>query len=212
MSMPILKLGNCKSGAKKILNMYKLFRLKKLDTDNFFIEEKKVKQLRKDCDLPEIEIATFANYEIPEKFYEFIFPHLPEFFDISKISRMGFIVTYGNGAIDVHCDQRRSTCINYYLSKNDSITNFFKEAKSTAMQLTGTGEQTSQHTFVHSFPDESVLEPDISFTPEVGDMYLLDVSKPHSVTNITEDEKRCVLSIDMPDEYFAEHYTKATSE
>lgn len=82
-----------------------------------------------------------------------------------------------NYSIPPHTDSYVYATINFYVKAIDCQTNFFKKADaSLGVKMT---TQTTGRTF-----KEDDLEHTGSFIAESGDVWLLDVSSPHSVKNI----------------------------
>lgn len=85
-----------------------------------------------------------------------------------------------NYNIPPHTDSHVSATINFYVKANDCKTNFYKKVENAVgVQMT---TQTTGRTF-----KEDDLEFTGSFIAESGDVWLLDVSNPHSVKNINSN-------------------------
>lgn len=82
-----------------------------------------------------------------------------------------------NYSIPPHTDSYVYSTINFYVKAIDCQTNFFKKVDSSlGVKMT---TQTTGRTF-----KEDDLELTGSFIAESGDVWLLDVSSPHSVKNL----------------------------
>ncbi len=86
-----------------------------------------------------------------------------------------------NYNIPPHTDSYVTATINFYVKAKDCETNFFKKVDSTlGVQMT---TQTTGRTF-----KEDQLELTGSFVAETNDVWLLDVSNPHSVKSLTDNK------------------------
>jgi hypothetical protein len=84
-----------------------------------------------------------------------------------------------NYNIPPHTDSYVSASINFYVKAIDCQTNFYNKADdSLGVRMTA---QTTGRTF-----SEENLEHSGSFIAESGDAWLLDVSSPHSVKNLSK--------------------------
>lgn len=211
--LPALNLGNYTDSAAEILKLYKLYKYKKIIQSNFLVDSNVVTKMRDDLGMSQKDNTSFGNREIDKKYWSAIIDRLPvNVFDTSKITGMGFIVSHGAGEISAHVDRMRPACINFYLTETTGVTNFFQSAEPTTVKISGTGEFSGKYTEAHIFPDENILKPSMVFRPNLGDMYILDVLKPHSVTNLSPNENRIVLSIDLQEGYYTEIYNLINHE
>ena len=80
-----------------------------------------------------------------------------------------------NGSIPPHTDSGVSAVVNFYVNTNNCTTQFyeFKDSDTGAFQV---GNQTNGFVF-----DADKLTATDSFQAEPGDVWILDVSKPHAV-------------------------------
>lgn len=94
-----------------------------------------------------------------------------------------------NTAVPPHTDTGINVTINFYLQTDDCITQFYK-FKETTPKTRQVANQTNGFIF-----DENDLERTHNFIAEQNDVWILDVSQPHSVYPIGEFKQRLGLSL-----------------
>lgn len=116
--------------------------------------------------------------------------------DIETPNTMSFINTSGGDRIGVHIDRIRKTAVNIYLNVDGSETCFYEPVcKPSLLRLAKTGDGKDRP--LKCFPDMKTVNKVASFIPERGDVYILDVSTPHSVENISDQKLRTVITADI---------------
>lgn len=118
-----------------------------------------------------------AFYNVDNYDRDLVFSIIPERF------RADFVVKEMkiNRNIPPHTDSHITATINFYVKTTDCKTNFFKKVdNSLGVKMTA---QTDGRTF-----KEDQLEFTGSFVAETDDVWLLDVSCPHSVQSLTNSE------------------------
>ena len=135
-------------------------------------------------------------YNVDHYNKELILSVIPERFRSEFIIREMKI----NYSIPPHTDSYITATVNFYVKTSDCQTNFFKKVDAaTGVKMT---TQTTGRTF-----DENKLELTGSFIAEDNDVWLLDVSSPHSIKSLsTAPVDRIAISLQSPKYSFSQLY------
>lgn len=109
---------------------------------------------------------------------------------IPKEKRKDFTISLMkvSGQIPPHTDSWSSTVINFYIKASESVTQFYR-TKTNRPNVHQIENQTTGYMF-----DIKDLDPTVSFTAYSGDVYVLDVTKPHAVWS-KQDPDRIAISL-----------------
>jgi len=164
---------------------------KKLGTHDLTISEEdygdKVDSYTKDFDGVErgSHYYEFADQDYEKAFIERFLPEeLVGFFD-AKI----MVLDYPN--IPPHVDNGSKVTINMYVETAGATTTFYSDDPKSA----DIAERLENQSDGGALFDASTLNVDSSFVAEKGDVYLLDISKIHSVDFADTEAKRVVIVI-----------------
>lgn len=87
-----------------------------------------------------------------------------------------------NRNVHPHIDRMVNTSINFYIKPSECKTTFYSFI--------------NQYTSRFMALDKNDLKEETSFIANTNDVYILDVSKPHSVTSLSENfSERCILCL-----------------
>jgi hypothetical protein len=112
--------------------------------------------------------------------YKAILNHFPKKLLQNEIPIVHWQTFEGGSLVPPHVDKGRLCAINYYIQTNNEKTITYRKKRDGARLETINGIITNE-----SFIPEWIEEED-TFIAKCEDLYLLDVSKPHSVINMTE--------------------------
>jgi len=135
-------------------------------------------------------------YNVDDYDKELILSVIPERFRHEFIIREMKI----NHSIPPHTDSYITATINFYVKTSNCKTEFFKKVDAAeGVKMT---TQTTGRTF-----DANKLEPTDSFIAEDDDVWLLDVSSPHSIKSLsTTPVDRIAISLQSPKYDFSQLY------
>jgi len=127
--------------------------------------------------------------------------HLDKYFDLidllpDEVSHLFNISVMSiNARVNPHTDSNTATAINFYVDAGNYVTTFHNiKEDAPAFQL-----NTQTDGVVYNFKD---VDDEASFVAETGDIYVLDVTKTHSVRPLTKPaDKRISLTLSTMLEY-----------
>jgi len=98
------------------------------------------------------------------------------------------------GPLRPHRDNGVTSCLNYYLRPSGYTTTFWEPIENARRLGTKKyDKKTDSYIDVLLGYEKDDLIPQDSFTAEAGDVYLLNISKVHSVTNGSTEEARSFI-------------------
>jgi hypothetical protein len=150
--------------------------------------------------------ATYPNldiYKVNNEHQELLLSYLPsKLIEAERAFNNGYIqpivIQYNARDLSFHTDDGRATALNWHYAGGDGITSVLEPedlTKFTAGPLGILGEEVKKITGHHfaSGGYQCPTKNKITYTTKDNDVWLLDVSKPHSVANM-HDDKRLTVS------------------
>jgi len=154
--------------------------------NNFF---KKLDFKVRDFDWASIKGNLIAEYKyIPNLSYYNITNHqkvqelLPKKLFQIEPYQLKFVEISGMGILPPHVDYDITCAFNYYFKPSNSIVKFY-DRKANAQVISS--DETKSHLF--EYKD---LEPKEKFIADIGDGYLINVSKVHSVVHFNKESRQ----------------------
>lgn len=113
---------------------------------------------------------------------EFIKQHRQKIFSVNP-SRVSFAIISGKGMLFPHKDHGCQVSLNYYITANEDITNFYNINNSNASGIKYPGKIES------NIFNEKDLKKEDNFIANSNDLFLLNVTEIHSVEKINNSPR-----------------------